>query len=110
MESKGFVSQHVRVEQQQNAGTTDSPSEYKRVTAAAERLSVDYRFKPGSSTLDNKAVADLDRLSTFLSDLYYSGVDLILLGSPTRPGARMPISSSRRSGRMRWRRRWSGGA
>ena len=80
VERIGFVSQHVRAERAPVVEAAQAPSDYKNLTAAAERLSLDYRFKPGSVTLDNKAVVDLDRLITFLSDLHYTGDDLLLLG------------------------------
>jgi len=81
VERTGFISQHVRAEKApQTAVSSTSPPEYKKVTDSAERLSLDYRFKPGATALDNKAVVDLDRLVTFLSDLHYTGDDLLLLG------------------------------
>ena len=81
VEKVGFVSQHVRADKTASpTPAADSPAEYKKITESAERLTLDYRFKAGASTLDNKAVVDLDRLVTFLSDLHYSGSDLLLLG------------------------------
>ncbi|WP_042442252.1 OmpA family protein [Azospirillum sp. B510] len=46
---------------------TQAPREYKDLTAKARRLSVNLRFRSGSSALDNKAVRDLDRLVDFLT-------------------------------------------
>jgi len=82
VEKSGFISQHVRVDRTESAAAppAESPSDYKKIAENAQRLTVDYRFKAGSSSLDNKAVVDLDRLVTTLSDLHYSGADLILLG------------------------------
>jgi phosphate transport system substrate-binding protein len=76
--SSGFVAQNVQKEQVQVSA--DAPSEYTRLTTGADRLSVDFRFKPGSSQLDNKALADLDRVVTFVSDLKYSSQNVMLLG------------------------------
>jgi phosphate transport system substrate-binding protein len=67
---EGFVNQIVKKESPKLAGPTavppaaDLPPEYARLTANAERLSVDLRFRTGSSQLDNKAIDDLDRVTT----------------------------------------------
>jgi phosphate transport system substrate-binding protein len=61
------------------AGST-APLDYRRLTSGSNRLSVDFRFREGSSQLDNKAVADLTRVVTFITDLRYSGDNLALLG------------------------------
>lgn len=101
VEKIGFVSQHVRTEKAPTASAgpaADSPAEYKKIAATAERLSLDYRFKAGSVTLDNKAVVDLDRLITFLGDLHYSGADLLLLGfadSTGDPASNQKLSKER---------------
>ena len=83
VEKIGFVSQHVRTEQAATAAVALdplAPAEYKRITDVAERLSLDCRFKPGSTSLDNKAAVDIPRLVTFLTELHYTGDDLFLLG------------------------------
>lgn len=66
----------------------DAPDEYKHLMAGAKRLSVDIRFRPGRSDLDNKAIADLDRVVRFVSDRHYSGDKLLLLGFADSTGAR----------------------
>jgi phosphate transport system substrate-binding protein len=74
----GFVGQNLSA-----ATATRSiavPAKYRRLTSGSNRLSVDFRFREGSSRLDNKAVADLTRVVTFVTDLHYSGDNLILLG------------------------------
>lgn len=75
----GFVGQTVAPTQ----GTSipgDAPARYKQLTTGASRLSLDFRFRTGSSNLDNKALADLDRVVSFLSDLHYSGQNILLFG------------------------------
>jgi phosphate transport system substrate-binding protein len=74
----GFVAQNVQKERV--PPSADAPSEYTRLTSGADRLSLDFRFKPGSSQLDNKALADLDRVITFVSDLKYSSQNVMLFG------------------------------
>ncbi len=76
--ANGFVEQNVRAEPA--APAPDSSPQYKTVTSGAQRLSLDFRFRSGSSQLDNKAQADLDRVTSFLSDLRYSGGSVMLLG------------------------------
>lgn len=79
VEKIGFVGQNVSPTQ----GTSiprDAPDRYRRLTTGATRLSLDFRFRSGSSDLDNKALADLDRVVTFLTDLHYSGQNILLFG------------------------------
>jgi phosphate transport system substrate-binding protein len=79
VEKIGFVGQNVTSTQ----GTTipgDAPDRYRQLTTGATRLSLDFRFQSGSSELDNKALADLDRVVTFLTDLHYSGKNILLFG------------------------------
>jgi phosphate transport system substrate-binding protein len=74
----GFVGQNVLAASA--ASSTAAPADYRRLTSGSDRLSLDFRFREGSSQLDNKAVADLTRVVTFLTDLHYSGNNLVLLG------------------------------
>src|SRR6516225_1719921 len=79
VEKIGFVGQNVAPTQ----GTTipsDAPDRYRQLTTGATRLSLDFRFRTASSELDNKALADLDRVVTFLTDLHYSGQNILLFG------------------------------
>jgi phosphate transport system substrate-binding protein len=75
----GFVGQNV-VAAAAAAGSNAVPEKYRRLTSGSDRLSLDFRFRAGSSQLDNKAVADLTRVVTFVTDLHYSGDNLVLLG------------------------------
>jgi phosphate transport system substrate-binding protein len=75
----GFVGQNVSAAATA-AGSTAVPADYRRLTSGSDRLSLDFRFREGSSELDNKAVADLTRVVTFVTDLHYSGDNLVLLG------------------------------
>jgi len=43
-----------------------APAGYRDATQGAKRLSVTYRFKTGSTELDNRALRDLDRLVSFM--------------------------------------------
>ena len=75
----GFVGQNVSAAAAA-ASSTAVPADYRRLTTGYDRLSLDFRFREGSSQLDNKAVADLARVITFVTDLHYSGDNLVLLG------------------------------
>src|SRR5262249_7502120 len=57
-----------------------APEEYTRLTRDAEQLPLVFRFRSGSSTLDNKALDDLDRAVTFVSGPRYSGQTILLMG------------------------------
>jgi phosphate transport system substrate-binding protein len=53
---------------------------YQAVTAGTERLSVNFRFNSGSNRLDNRALADLDRVTEFLIRTSTKPNKLILIG------------------------------
>ena len=76
-----MVEQHETV-------SSEAPTEYKRLTSGAERLSVDFRFRTGRADLDNKAIVDLDRVIGFVSDLHYSGDNVLLFGFADGTGSR----------------------
>ncbi len=84
--ANGFVDLTVKAEPVSVA--PDAPAGYQRLTKGAERLSVNFRFQPGSSTLDNKAMPDVDRVSSFLSASKYTGADVMLLGFSDSSGDR----------------------
>ena len=71
----GFVGQNVSAAAAA-ASSTAVPADYRRLTRGYDRLSLDFRFREGSSQLDNKAVADLTRVVTFVTDLHYNGDNL----------------------------------
>lgn len=81
----GFVAQNVTAES--IATVSDGPSEYKRITRGANRLSLDFRFRTGSAGLDNKGLADLDRVVTFLTDVKYPGRNVMLIGFADSTGS-----------------------
>jgi phosphate transport system substrate-binding protein len=59
----GFISQNIIATEQQSI--VNAPKSYRHLSDQAERLSVNFRFKLGSSSLDNKASRDIDRLIEF---------------------------------------------
>jgi phosphate transport system substrate-binding protein len=54
--------------------------DYMDTTSGAERLSVTFRFKSGSSKLDNRALYDIKRLTTYMKEGEGKGKQLMLLG------------------------------
>lgn len=46
----------------------NAPDEYRRLTTHAERLSLNFRFMPGSRKLDNKALRDLERVVDYIEN------------------------------------------
>lgn len=92
----GFIAQNVVQQPQSVPGP--APTEYANLTRNAERLSLNFRFRTGSSELDNKAVMDLDRVVSFLGDLRYSGDNILLFGFADSTGSRQvncELSSNR---------------
>ncbi len=84
--ANNFVAQNIA--RQREAVAPGAPVEYKRLTAGAERLSLDFRFRVGHSELDNKAIVDLDRVGTFIGDLHYTGDNIMLFGFADSTGQR----------------------
>ncbi len=46
---------------------SEAPPDYVKYTQGSTRLSLNFRFRPGSTQLDNKALRDLDRLIDFIA-------------------------------------------
>ncbi len=66
--NEGFMSQNILLIDDIMGRQTEEnlPVEYLDLTKDAKRLSVNFRFKPGSSKLDNKALKDIERLLAFM--------------------------------------------
>lgn len=78
VEGAGFVPLTIR--QEQSAAPTGAPSAYEVLVGKALRLSVNFRFRTGSSDLDNRGLADLDRVTEFLASSSVQADRLMLLG------------------------------
>lgn len=61
---QGFVSQQVKA--LTVAGQADMPPRYRNLASQAQRLTVNFRFQPGSASLDNKALRDIGRVVDYL--------------------------------------------
>ena len=64
VQSIGFISQTIRVVKPAIPAT--APVEYKNIVTPLKRLSLNFRFRPNSNQLDNKAYRDLARLTHYL--------------------------------------------
>lgn len=74
----GFISQEMvsqRVTLDQNF-----PAEYLKFTQDSERLSLNFRFKKNSTTLDNKAQRDIDRLIKYMAQPENKNKKIMLFG------------------------------
>lgn len=78
VETNGFVPLTIR--QEKSAAPSGAPSAYDGLVAKALRLSVNFRFRTGSSDLDNRGLADLDRVTEFLASSSVQPDRLMLLG------------------------------
>ncbi len=93
----GFVPQTL-VAQEAAATAGKAPVEYQRLTRGAGRLSLDFRFLTGRAALDNKAMADLNRVVDFVGDLGYGGNNILLFGfcdSTGNPQTNLNLSTER---------------
>lgn len=85
----GFVSQRVISGDDVH---DHGPEEYLKLTTEAKRLSVNFRFVPGTPELDNKAQKDVERLKRFMARPENKGKELMLFGFSDSNEA-MPIVS-----------------
>jgi phosphate transport system substrate-binding protein len=84
VEEAGFVALTVRRERPTVPGT--APSAYKRETHEADRLSLSFRFRTGSATLDTRGSQDIDRVISFLSQPAERGRHVALFGFADNQG------------------------
>lgn len=96
VEASGVVPLTVKSE---SAAVPDAASDrFKQLVAGATRLSVDFRFQPGSLELDGRSVRDLDRLVTYLKSQKVNASRVILAGfadSNGAPAANQVVSQRR---------------
>jgi len=77
VEQVGFVSQTpVPIAMTENSG----PDFYQAFAAQARRMSLNFRFRPGSAQLDNKAKRDLIRLVNYLRKVDQGSQHIQLIG------------------------------
>ena len=74
----GFIKQSPDL--QHPALPDNAPKEYTNAVKNAERLSLNFRFRPNSTDLDNKSVRDLTRIINLLQQNKYHDRNLLLFG------------------------------
>lgn len=83
--ANGFIAQTAeRVAQKVSP---DAPLAYRNLTANAERMPIDFRFLTGQSQLDNRALADLDRVVDQLAKASGEKVNVLLFGFSDSSGS-----------------------
>lgn len=96
VDAAGYVPLTVRAEQAvADAGSSDR---FKQLVAGATRLSIDFRFLPGSKDLDNKGLRDVDRLAAYVKSQRISPARMILAGfadNSGTPAANQVVSQRR---------------
>lgn len=85
VEQTGLVPLTIR--QERSAVPTGAPSAYNGLVANALRLSVNFRFRTGSSEFDNRSLKDLDRVTEFLASSSVNPDRLMLFGFADSRGA-----------------------
>jgi len=74
----GFVEQNLLLTKTNSL--PDAPIEYTQLTSGAQRLTLNFRFLPGSHKLDNKAVRDIDRVIEFVENAKAADKPIMLFG------------------------------
>jgi len=82
----GFVELNVKAESA--AAAAGAAPEYMSTIAGADRLSLNFRFQTGSIGLDNRALADLDRVADFLAKPGRARGGIVLCGFADSVGSR----------------------
>ncbi len=57
-----------------------APTLYRALLTGAERLSVDFRFRPNTPVLDDRGVADVDRLAAWIAATHMPAARIVLAG------------------------------
>lgn len=79
-----FVALTLRTEKQ--TASKDAPDEYQDLTKDAERLSLNFRFRPGKKELDNKALRDIDLVVEILGKNKNANQKVLLMGFTDNTG------------------------
>lgn len=84
VDAAGYVPLTIRSE----VATADegSSDRFKQLIAGATRLSVDFRFLPGSKDLDNRGLRDVERLTTYIKSQKINPSRVILAGFADNSG------------------------
>lgn len=86
VESNNFVP--LSIVKQKPSSLGSSTSGYNNLVRDADRISVNFRFRSGSDQLDNKALADLDRITSYLISTSTPASKLLLIGFADSTGSK----------------------
>jgi phosphate transport system substrate-binding protein len=81
----GFIKQSIELERP--SVPEGAPANYTAATEAADRMSLSFRFRPGSSQLDTKSLRDLERVTRLLAQPTYKNRKLMLFGFSDSTGS-----------------------
>jgi phosphate transport system substrate-binding protein len=96
VEQVGFIAQIIKYAPVRVP--LNPPPEYLQLVRNAQRVNLDFRFRTGSDTLDNKALRDVDRVVNFLAKPENRDLAIILLGFADNQGGdriNCPLSRKR---------------
>ncbi len=80
----GFIKQSIDL--QRPVTPSGAPVDYVRATSGADRLSLNLRFRKGSTELDNKSIRDIDRIAQLMTESRVGGKRLLLFGFADNSG------------------------
>ena len=83
----GFIEQNLQTSKVKTQN--EAPEEYARLTADAQRLSLNFRFLPNSHRMDNKAVRDMDRVIEYVENAKAANKSIMLFGFSDAVGDEM---------------------
>lgn len=97
VDQSGFIAQTVQAVSV--AASSAMPAAYQTLAREAQRLSVNFRFQEGSSSLDNKALRDVERVLLYLKkqDKMKQKVVLVGFGDSKADPARATLLSKLRA-------------
>ena len=74
----GFISQELKEVVPEFYG--ELPQDFREITNDAKRLTINFRFREGSASLDNKAMKDIERLVDYLQNQGRNDAEVVLIG------------------------------
>jgi len=91
VDASGFISQNLKLKSVE--ADARFPAEYLKLTHRGQRLSLNFRFKKGTTKPDNKAMRDIDRLAEFLSKKENKHKKVMLFGFAESSESKHPAFS-----------------
>jgi PiT family inorganic phosphate transporter len=96
--TSGFVDLAAKAKSDANDACTNCPPEYAALSKDAKRLSINFRFMPGSTVLDSRGMVDMKRLVSMLVSMRSPNVILVgFSDSAGPPEENVKLSKTRAS-------------